>query len=102
MGTTLMRNAHRHDSRSTNRPPITGPAIIAVVVPAVQMPIARLCAAPRKFDVMSASELGTRKAAAAPCTARATIRNSDVGDAATAIDAMPNPMRPIRSTRTRP
>ena len=97
-----MRNASRHDTRSTNRPPTSGPTIIADVVIAVQMPIARLCAGPVKFEVMSASELGTRNAPAAPCTARATMRNSALGAAAIAIEAMPKPMSPMRSTSTRP
>ena len=45
---------------------MSGPTISAEVVQAVQMPIARACAAPWKVDVMRASELGTRNAPAAP------------------------------------
>ena len=75
---------------------------IAVVVIAVHMPIARPWAAPRKVEVISASELGTRNAAAAPWKPRAMMRNSGSGAAATAIEAMPKPIRPMRMTRMRP
>ncbi len=51
---------------------------------------------------MRARELGTRNAPAAPCAARATIRNSGSGARATATDATPNPMSPMRITSTRP
>ena len=66
IGTTLMRNANRHDRKSTDSPPSSGPAIIATLVMPVQMPIALPWAAPRKFEVMSASELGTSSAPAMP------------------------------------
>ena len=97
-----MRKTKRHESRSTNRPPMSGPAIMAPVVIAVQRPIARPCAGPRNVDVIRASELGTRNAPAAPCAARAMMRKSGSGAAATAIEAMPKPTSPMRRTRMRP
>lgn len=48
------------------RPPTSGPMIIAPVVAAVQMPIARERSGSTIVDVMRASELGTRNAPAAP------------------------------------
>jgi hypothetical protein len=81
---------------------MTGPMIMAVVVIAVQIPIARPCAAPRNVAVMSARELGTRNAPAAPWSARATMRNSAVGANAMATLVTPNPMTPMRITSARP
>ena len=57
---------------------------------------------PANVEVIKASELGTRKAPAAPCTARAAISTSGFGAAAIATEAMPKPMRPMRSTSLRP
>lgn len=74
----------------------------AMLVAAVQMPIARAWAAPRNVDVINASELGTRNAPAAPCTARKPTTSSTVGARAMAVEATANPTRPTRSTRARP
>ncbi len=74
----------------------------APVVSDVQMPMARERRGSSIVPVMSARELGTRKAPAAPCTARDTMRNVVSGESATATEATPNPMRPILSTRIRP
>ncbi len=102
IGRTLTRKTSRHDRVSTKIPPISGPASMATVVAPVQMPIARACAGPRNVEVMRASELGTSRAPATPCTARAAMRNSAVGAAAIATEATPKPTRPMRSTTTRP
>ena len=83
-------------------PPRSGPTIMAPVVSAVHSPIARERTGSAIVEVMSARELGTRNAPATPWTARAAISSSIEGAAATATDAMPNPMRPMRSTSRRP
>lgn len=84
------------------RPPRSGPTIIAAVVEAVQMPMARERRGSTIVEVMRASELGTRKAPAAPCAARAMTRKTASGASATAMDATPKAMRPMRRTRMRP
>ena len=40
IGTTLIAKTSRHDSRSTNSPPISGPTMKAALVQAVHWPIA--------------------------------------------------------------
>ena len=81
---------------------MTGPTTIAPVVNDVHVPIAFACAAPENVEVMSARELGTRNAPAAPCTSRAMTRISGSGARAIATEATPNPTSPIRSTSARP
>ena len=102
IGTTLMANTRRQDSRSTKTPPSTGPSRKAALVHAVQRPIAVPCAAPRNVDRMRARELGTSSAPATPCRPRATIRKSPVGASAQAIEVRANPMSPKRITTMRP
>ncbi len=79
-----------------------GPTIIAPVVSAVHVPMALARATPEKWALMSASELGTRKAPAAPWSMRAMTRVSGSGATVMITEAMPNPMRPMRMTRSRP
>ena len=102
IGTTLIKNAKRHEAKSTNIPPISGPATSAIVVIAVQMPMARALAAPRNVDMMSASELGTSSAPAMPWKTRAMISTSGFGAPAIAIEVRPKPINPMRITRSRP
>ncbi|CNL14416.1 Uncharacterised protein [Mycobacterium tuberculosis] len=64
--------------------------------------MALACTSPRMVAVMRARELGTSRAPAAPCAARATMSISGSMAPATAIDEMPKAMRPMRITTTRP
>ncbi len=98
-----MTNTQRQPrTLSTITPPRIGPARNAMVVPAVHWPIALDRATPEKFDVMSASELGTRSAPAMPWMPRATMSNSGLTDTAQSSDATPNPTSPIRRITIRP
>ncbi len=74
----------------------------AALVNAVHCPIAFAWAAPRKFDMMMASELGTRSAPPMPWSPRAMMRISAVGEIAQIRDATPKMTRPARSTTIRP
>ena len=51
---------------------------------------------------MIASELGVSSAAAAPCSARATIRKSIVGASAVATEKTPKSAMPVAKTRRSP
>jgi hypothetical protein len=62
----LIQNASRHETRSTSTPPKSGPTRNAAVVHAVHRPIARPCSSCGNVEMMSASELGTSSAPAAP------------------------------------
>lgn len=52
--------------------------------------------------MISASELGTRIAPAAPWSIRATISTSAVGASAQSSEVTPKPIRPIVMLRARP
>ena len=102
IGSTLIANTSRQLLVSTRTPPRRGPAMPAMPVQPVQTPIARPWAGPVNVEVMSARELGTRRAAAAPCRIRATTRAAPHGATAHAREVIPNQIRPTRRTRTRP
>ena len=102
IGNRLTAKAARHDTRSMKPPPMSGPISEATDVQPVQVPIARACAASLKLAMISANELGTNKAPAAPWAARSAITISTVGATAMAAEVSPNPIRPQRRTRRRP
>ena len=79
-----------------------GPAIIAPEVSPVQVPIALACAAPRKLEVIRASEDGTSIAPATPCSRRPAMRTSADGAIAISTEVRAKPMSPARMTRMRP
>lgn len=60
------------------------------------------CAGPRKVEVISASELGTKSAAPAPWIPRATMSKRALGATAQASEARPNITSPARRIRRRP
>jgi hypothetical protein len=74
----------------------------AAVVPAVHWPMALARAVPSKYEVISASELGTSRAPATPCRAREMTRTSAVGANAHISDVRPKPNSPTRRIRIRP
>jgi hypothetical protein len=69
---------------------------------AVQEPIAEPRSAGEKAETMIARELGISSAAAAPCSARATISSSMLGAIAHAIENTPNVAAPSAKTRRSP
>lgn len=99
---TFIAKITRHDRASTSRPPSGGPTAIAALVPAVHDPIAAARSCGANTLVMIASELGTSSAPAAPCSARAAMRTSTVGEIAQTSEAAPKPTTPMAKTRRRP
>ena len=102
IGSTLMAKTQRQEATDTRNPPSTGPNTAEVPLQAVQVPIARPAASPRKLDMISASELGTRSAPKMPCTNRAAIRIPTLGATAQAREATRNPTSPATRIRLRP
>ena len=78
-GTMFTPKIHRQFSASTRTPPSSGPMTNAVPVQAVQVPMARACAAPENRALIIASELGTRNAAPTPCRQRAATSTQPLG-----------------------
>ena len=91
IGTTLIQNAARHERRSTSTPPNSGPIRNALVVHAVHRPIARPCSDLGNVAMMSASELGTSRAPAPPCSARPMTNTTPVGASAQSTDVAAKP-----------
>src|SRR4051794_10691865 len=97
-----MAKIQRQEAWSTRIPPTSGPRIKEIPVQAVQLPTALPWAGPVKFDIIIASELGTRKAPATPCNALAPTRKPLFGATAHNSDAMPKPSRPRLKILLRP
>ena len=91
MGRRLIQNAARQETRSTSMPPKSGPIRNALVVHAVHRPIARPCSDFGNVATMSASELGTSSAPAAPCSARPSTKTGPVGASAQSTDVAAKP-----------
>ena len=101
-GKTLTKKMTRHESKSTDTPPIRGATMAAALVHADHLPMAAPCAALSKWLTISASELGTRSAPATPCSPRLTTSISPVHAAPQRTEVRANPPSPHCSTRTRP
>ena len=101
-GIGLIRKIQRHDAACTSRPPPSGPITVATPVHAVQVPIAAARSPSPNVSRISASELGTSRAPATPCTPRAAIRTSLLGASAHTSEHTPKPIRPAWNTRRRP
>ncbi len=101
-GTRFTPKIHRQFSASTSTPPSSGPITNAVPVHAVQVPMARACAAPENRELISARELGTRNAAPTPCRHRAATSTQPVGANAHSSEETANTTVPIRSTASLP
>ena len=99
---TFTRKADCQPNVSIRMPPTTGPPTVSALVAAAQMPKARPRSAPSKVALISASEVGTRKAPKAPWTRRPRIRISMVGARPQASEAAPKPARPMTKKRRRP
>ena len=100
-GTLTKNTALQLDSASSS-PPTSGPRIPAIAPHAVQLPIAAPRSCSEKVLTITASELGTSRAPAHPCTARAATSRAIVGASAHATDATPKPTTPIVNTRRSP
>ena len=98
----LSAKIQRHESWSTITPPASGPTNDAIAPHAVQAPIAAARSAGGKAATMTASELGTSSAPAAPCNPRAAINVSVVGASAHATEKNPNAAAPSANTRRSP
>ncbi|CPU67391.1 Uncharacterised protein [Mycobacteroides abscessus] len=101
-GSTLIQKTQRHEIASMRMPPSSGPTSDAVLVHAVQEPIARACRSPSNVEMIMASELGTSRAPATPWRPRATTRTRPSGASAHATDVTANPTSPIAMMRRRP
>ena len=101
-GTMFTPKIHRQFSASTSTPPSSGPTTKAVPVHAVQVPMARACAAPVNRALSIASELGTRNAAPAPCRQRAATSTQPLGASAHSSEDSAKTTSPIRNIDNRP
>ena len=98
----LSAKIQRQESWSTIRPPANGPTNDAIAPHAVQVPIAAARSFVGKAATMTASELGTSSAPAAPCKPRAAINASLVGASAQATEKSPKAPAPSANTRRSP
>ena len=98
-GTMFTPKTHRQFNASTRTPPKSGPMTNAVPVQAVQVPMARAWAAPEKWALIIASELGTRNAAPTPCKQRAATSTQPLGANAHSSDDTAKTTRPIAQHR---
>src|SRR5947209_4578317 len=102
IGNIFMAKIQRQEALSTNTPPTRGPRMKEIPVQAVQVPIALPCGDPEKAEIIMASELGTSKAPAIPCRARAIIKKLLLGAIAHNSEAVPKPKSPRVKIRLRP
>ena len=86
----------RQETVFTSRPPTNGPRIVVAAEAPAQTPNARPRSSPSKLAVMIESDPGTTNAPAAPCSTRATIRNSIDGARPHSSDVAAKPSRPKR------
>ena len=90
----LMKNTARHETDSISQPPRNGPMAVATPPNPLHAPIAAPRSCTRNDAEMIARLPGTRSAAAAPCTQRATMR-------VTMFGARPHSSDATRTTRGR-
>src|SRR5438067_4925178 len=77
---TLRKKTQRQEAYCTNTPPSTGPTTVVSAENPDQVPIARPRCSSLKEALIIARLPGTSKAAPIPCTARARISESTVGE----------------------
>ena len=99
---TLTRKIHRQDAYSVSSAPRVGPSAAAAALIALQVPIATCRLPPGNSGSTRASEVGTTRAANAPCSARAAISTPGSGAAPHSALNTAKPARPIRNSRLRP
>jgi len=87
---------------STTAPPTTGPSATPRPETPPQIPIAMARFAAGTDAASRVSESGIMAAAPSPCTARATMRDSELVDSAAAIEAAPKTRSPAIIVRRRP
>lgn len=101
--TPLMKNAHRHDSRSVNSPPKMAPVVNPAAISDPFSPNARSRSGPSGNDVVSSDKAaGVTIAVAIPWASRAV--NSTAGSVAKppAREDPPSKTIPVRKRRLRP
>src|SRR5215472_10298619 len=107
---TLRKKTQRQEAYWTNTPPSTGPTTVVRAENPDQVPKARPRCSSLKEALIMARLPGTSRAAPMPCTARATMRDSTVGESPHQMEdrvktAMPRAKmrrRPYRSPRDPP
>ena len=99
---TLMKNTARQLTCSINHPPPTGPSAVVIALNPDHVPIARPRSSPSNVAVMIARLPGTSNAAPMPCSARPTMRTSDVGAKPQTTDAAVNETTPNEKHSPRP
>src|SRR5437660_10919556 len=107
---TLRKNTQRQEAYWTNTPPSTGPTTVVSAENPDQVPKARPRCSSLKEALIIARLPGTSRAAPIPCTARARISDSTVGESPHQMEdrvktAMPRAKmrrRPYRSPRDPP
>ena len=98
----LIQKIARQESSPIRAPPPAGPSTVAIPVQAVQVPTALPRSAPSKVAATIASEPGTSRAPATPCSARAPIRTSTEGETAQSAEVAPKARSPATNIRRRP
>ncbi len=100
---TLMKNAHRHDSRSVSRPPRMAPVVNPADISAPFRPRAFSRSGPSGNDVVSRDRpAGVTAAVARPWKTRAAISTSGFCARPPTSEATPSTARPPRNSRRRP
>src|SRR5262249_26575352 len=99
---TLMEKTQRPEPCCTSHPPSTGPIAAVMDVNPDQVPIARPRSWSGKDPLIKARLLGTNNAPPRPCSPRAAINSSIVGDRPHQTDATENIRTPIANTLRRP
>jgi hypothetical protein len=98
-----MRNAEPHQNRSSNAPPMMGPAVMPPMKQASQMLIAcPICSGRGNMCRISAIVEGMSVAPATPRRARAAISISGLWEYAASTDTAPNAVPPTRRSRRLP
>ncbi len=100
---TLMKNAHRQDSRSVSTPPRTAPAVNPLDISAPLRPSAFARSGPSGNEVVSSdSPAGVTAAVASPWRTRAVISVCGFCASPPRTEAAPSTARPPRKSRRRP
>ncbi len=97
-----MTKISRQDTADTSQPPMNGPTAVPTPARPDQAPMALPRSSGRNVAWRIARLPGVSSAAPMPCSARAAIRNSEVGATAQSRDASANQMTPVTKIRLRP
>ncbi len=97
-----MRKTARHEIVCTSQPPRAGPIVVAIAVPADQVPTARPRSSSGKAAPSIARLAGTRSAPPTPWIARDAMSAAAFGATPQASDAAAKTRAPSTKTRRRP